>query len=391
LSEGTYPMKRPLERCETLLLTRWRLDAERRQGSLPSAMRLLITGACGFVGSQLAIQLKRRFSELAITAFDNLARRGSESNIAALKRLGCSFVHGDVRQAEDLVELPPCDLILDCAANPSVLAGVGGGTSQLIAHNLVGTLNLLEKCRRDQAGLVMLSSSRVYSIDRLNDIPLVSTATRFAFDEARPSPAGCSLRGISESFSTDAPISLYGATKLASEVIALEYGAAFGLPIWIDRCGVIAGAGQFGRIDQGIFSYWIYQWLLGNSLSYIGYGGTGQQVRDFISPADLAELIEKQIRHGNAPAPRIINVDGGLARSLSLAELSTWCREHLGPGPDVKAIPDNRRYDVPHYVTDTSLAEQAWQWSPQESVEQTLEGIARWAREHREMLAGFAA
>jgi CDP-paratose 2-epimerase len=353
-------------------------------------MRVLITGVCGFVGSQMAHELKRRFTDLELVGIDNLARRGSETNIAPLKRIGCAVVHGDVRNAEDVMELPRCDWIVDCAANPSVLAGVDGGTSQLVAHNLGGTLVLLEKCRRDASGIVILSSSRVYAIDQLNAIPLATSGSRLVIDERRPMPPGSSELGISEAFSTAAPVSLYGATKLASEVMALEYGAAFGLPVWIDRCGVIAGAGQFGRIDQGIFSFWIYQWLLGKPLSYIGFGGRGQQVRDFIAPSDLAALMEKQLRAPTASVPRLVNVGGGVARSMSLAELSAFCREEIGAAPDPRGATETRRYDIPWFVTDTTLARSVWDWEPRESREETLTGIVRWARANQDALGAFA-
>lgn len=354
-------------------------------------MRLLVTGACGFVGRHVATDLKHAFADIEVIGIDNLIRRGSETNIAPLKALGCQVIHGDVRAAEDIAELPRCDWIIDCAANPSVLAGVTGGTGQLISHNLTGTLNLLEKCRRDGAGFVILSSSRVYSIEALNAIPLVEEEPRYVVDAARPAPAGSSVRGISEAFSTAAPVSLYGGTKLASEIIALEYAAAFGLPVRIDRCGVLAGPGQFGRIDQGIFAYWIYQWLLGRPLGYIGYGGRGLQVRDFLAPRDLTRLLEKQLRHPFAPAPRVVNVGGGPSRSMSLRELSMFCEQALGPGPAVRSVAETRRYDIPYYVTDAALAEKSWDWHPEETREQTLEAIARWAREHRAMIEALAA
>jgi len=354
-------------------------------------MRVLVTGVCGFVGRHVATDLKQAFNDLEVVGIDNLLRRGSETNIAPLKALGCQFVHGDVRAAEDLAELPRADWIIDCAANPSVLAGVSGGTNQLVSHNLTGTLNLLEKCRRDSAGFVILSSSRVYSIDALNAIPLVEQGARLVVDEARPTPDGASALGISEKFSTAAPVSLYGGTKLASEIVALEYAAAFGFPVWIDRCGVLAGPGQFGRIDQGIFAYWIYQWLLGRPLSYIGYGGGGLQVRDFLAPRDLTRLLEKQLRHPTAAVPRIVNVGGGASRSMSLRELSMFCQQALGPGPQVRSVAETRRYDIPYYVTDARLAEASWDWHPEETREQTLEAIARWAREHRSVIEALAA
>jgi CDP-paratose 2-epimerase len=339
----------------------------------------------------MAQELKRRWQDADLVGFDNLMRRGSESNIATLKRLGCAFVHGDVRNPEDLSELPKCDWVIDCAAIPSVLAGVDGGTGQLIAHNLGGTLNLLEKCRRDSAGLLILSTSRVYSIGELSAIALDEGTTRLSIAEARPQPLGCSALGISEAFSTAAPISLYGASKLASEIMALEYGAAFGFPVWIDRCGVIAGPGQFGRIDQGIFSYWIYQWILGRPLSYIGFGGRGLQVRDLVAPSDLANLIDLQLRSPNADAPRVVNVGGGMSRSMSLRELTAFCHRTLGPGPEPGSVPTTRRYDVPLYVTDASLATKSWRWSPAEPIEDTLEAIVRWARSNQDLLATFSS
>jgi CDP-paratose 2-epimerase len=354
-------------------------------------MRVFITGICGFVGSHVATDLKKAFTDVEIVGLDNLIRRGSEINVAPLKAIGCQVIHGDVRVVDDLAEIPRCDWVIDCAANPSVLAGVEGGTSQLVGHNLTGTLNLLEKCRRDSAGFVILSSSRVYSIDALNAIPLVERGGRYVVDAARPAPAGFSEAGVSETFSTAAPVSLYGGTKLASEIMALEYASAFGFPLWIDRCGVIAGPGQFGRIDQGIFSYWIYQWLLGRPLSYIGYGGTGLQVRDFISPGDLTRLLEKQLRNPTANLPRVLNVGGGPERSMSLQELSAFCQSTLGAGPTVRSESATRRYDIPYFVTDARRAEQVWDWQPLEPRDETLESIARWTKDNPSFLQGLAS
>jgi len=353
-------------------------------------MRILVTGICGFFGSHVATDLKRAFADAEVVGIDNLIRRGSETNLAALKALGCTVHHGDIRVAEDVAELPKCDWIIDCAANPSVLAGVQGGTAQLVGHNLVGTLHLLEKCRRDGAGLVIVSSSRVYSIDALNAIPLVETDTRFAVDATGTLPEGLTARGVSERFSTRAPVSLYGGTKLASEIMALEYASTFGFPLWINRCGVIAGPGQFGRIDQGIFSYWIYRWQLGRPLSYIGYGGRGLQVRDFIAPRDLTRLLEKQLRNPKADAPHILNVGGGPERSMSLLELSAYCRAHVGPPPPLGSVPETRLYDIPYFVMDSAEAERAWSWRPEEPREATLDAIARWARDHADRLDSFA-
>jgi CDP-paratose 2-epimerase len=222
-------------------------------------MKLLITGACGFVGHSLIRAIREAGLPWTISGFDNLTRPGSELNRPALREYGVQFIHGDLRCQSDVDSLPPVDWILDAAANPSVLAGVVGPQSsrQLMEHNLLGTVNLLERCRA-QTGFVLLSTSRVYSIPPLARLPVEVHDRAFRPVPDGPLPAGMSGEGVSENFRTSPPLSLYGATKLASETLALEYGAGFGFPVWINRCGVLAGAGQFGRADQGIFAYWIH-------------------------------------------------------------------------------------------------------------------------------------
>jgi CDP-paratose 2-epimerase len=352
-------------------------------------MKLLVTGICGFVGSQLSEALLKRFTGLEITGVDNLSRRGSELNFARLKRLGCRVLHGDVRLAEDLADLPKVDWVLDCAAIPTVLAGLTGGAAQLVGNNLTGTLHLLEKCRREGAGLMILSSSRVYSIRALCALPLRRADVRLEVDPGVSAPVGFSDAGVAESFSTEAPVSLYGATKLASEVMAIEYGQAFDFPVRINRCGVIAGPGQFGRIDQGIFSYWVYQWIQGKPLNYIGFGGEGLQVRDFLSPEDLAELVALQMADPGHQAPPILNVGGGKDRSLSLRELSSFCERALSVRREIGSVPETRPYDIPYYVTDSRAVSQHWNWRPKQPAEATLDAIVRWARDHAAELTSF--
>ena len=157
---------------------------------------------------------------------DSLIRPGSELNRRSLPKYGCKIFYGDVRSRSDLDQLPPVDWVIDAAANPSVSAGVDGSVSsrQLVEHNLLGTINVLEYCRRSSAGLILLSTSRAYSIPALGSLPLSTVGNRFAPDAARILPIGISSEGISESLSTAAPISLYGATKLSSEILAPRNG-----------------------------------------------------------------------------------------------------------------------------------------------------------------------
>src|SRR5262249_19004935 len=121
-------------------------------------MKFLVTGICGFVGSSLAIALIKRVSRCEITGIDNLSRAGSESNLRRLSSVGVRVVHGDLRLQSDIDSLPKCEWVIDAAANPSVLAGIDGRSSprQLMEHNLIGTINVLEYCRRQNSGLVLL-------------------------------------------------------------------------------------------------------------------------------------------------------------------------------------------------------------------------------------------
>ncbi len=266
-------------------------------------MKLLITGICGFVGSSVARALQDRIEGIEISGVDNLLRRGSESNRQALASRGITVIHGDLRVRSDVDGLPESDWTLDAAANPSVLAGVDGKSTarQLCEHNLGGTLNLLEYCRERGSGLVLLSTSRVYSIAALANLPTKVEDSGFVLDDGASLPAGVSRFGVSENFSTQTPVSLYGATKLASEAMAAEYGSTFRFPVWINRCGVLAGAGQFGTAEQGIFSYWLHAHAARQKLRYIGFGGHGFQVRDAFHPDDLADLLRIQF-HMDPPA-----------------------------------------------------------------------------------------
>ncbi|MBV9267423.1 MAG: NAD-dependent epimerase/dehydratase family protein [Acidobacteriaceae bacterium] len=350
-------------------------------------MRFLISGVCGFVGSRLALALTERAPNTEIVGVDNLLRPGSELNRHELASRGVRFMHGDVRMRSDVESLPVCDFVIDAAANPSVLAGVDGRSSarQLCEHNLMGTLNVLEYCRNEKAGLVLLSSSRVYSVQHLATLPMCVADEAF---HLRPDPGcltnGVSQEGVAECFPVQQPISLYGATKLSSEIMAIEYGAAFSFPVWINRCGVLTGAGQFGTAEQGIFSYWLHAHAARLPLRYIGFGGYGYQVRDAFHPDDLADLILAQIRRdpaGNA----VYNIGGGPSNTMSLAQLTRWCNERFGvhaPSRDVSPRP----FDIPWIVMDNQRAGNDFQWRPTRSLLSILEEIANHVEAHPDWL-----
>jgi CDP-paratose 2-epimerase len=352
-------------------------------------MRILIAGICGFAGSLLAESFLERREGVRIAGIDNLMRPGSELNRMRLRAMGVDVVHGDLRCASDCAGLPPADWVLDAAANPSVLAGVacqeGPGARQLFEHNLSSLVNLLEYAKTHHAGLILISSSRVYSIDALAALPLRAAGNAFRLDDSRPLPKGASARGIDVKFSTDPPVSLYGSMKLAAETVALEYGAAFDFPVWVDRCGVLAGAGQFGGPEQGIFSYWVNAHLRRRPLHYIGFDGTGKQVRDALHPRDLAALLDVQMQEGRTDGRRIYNAGGGARNAMSLAQLTAWCDRRFTPHAP-EAAGRERRYDVPWIVMDSHLAENDFGWTVETPIENLLDEIACHAERHPEWL-----
>jgi len=347
--------------------------------------KLLITGICGFAGQTLANTLREHMAGLEIVGLDNLARPGSELNRRRSREV--KFIHGDLRNASDVDALPPCDWVLDAAANPSVLAGLDhpGASRQLLEHNLLGTVNLLEYCRRHRAGFILLSTSRVYSSSALAKLEMQSANNAFRPTQKQTWPGGCSEAGIAESFSTQPPLSLYGSTKLASEILAMEYGAAFNFPVWLNRCGVLAGAGQFGKADQGIFSYWIHAYAARRPLRYIGFEGRGLQVRDALHPADLVQVLVRQMQQPEAKPELSLNFGGGVENSMSLAQLSDWCAKRFGPHKIAReATP--RPYDVPWLVMDCRAAARRWDWKPQQKLFSLLEQLAAHAEKHPDWL-----
>lgn len=351
-------------------------------------MKILITGICGFAGSELAFGLREHLEGVELIGLDNLSRPGSHEHRARLRAAGFIVRHGDVRNPSDLESLSGIDWVIDAAANPSVLAGMVGGTTsrQVVEHNLVGTFNLLECCRRWNAGFTLLSTSRVYSIQPLTELPLEVAGDAFRLRPDTDSIRGISPNGITEDFSTTPPVSLYGSTKLASEILALEYGSAFSFPVRINRCGVLAGAGQFGRPDQGIFSFWIHSWAQKRPLTMIGFGGTGHQVRDCLHPRDLVDLLARQMDAGTGgPVERICNLSGGIASAHSLAQLNAWCTSRFGPHA-VQSEPVDRPNDLPWVVLDHDRATRDWDWRPQTPAETIFEEIASQAEERDDWL-----
>jgi CDP-paratose 2-epimerase len=339
--------------------------------------RVLITGGAGFVGSFLGLELAQRHPDWKITALDNLKRRGSELNLPRLKQGGIQFVHGDIRNGEDLdpVAIQP-DLILECSAEPSVLAGYTS-PGYVLQTNLVGTINCLELARQTQADFMFLSTSRVYPIAYLNALQYTERETRFQLLTQQLLP-GASVHGIAEEFPLDKARSLYGSTKLASELLIAEYADAYGLRTLINRCGVLTGPWQMGKVDQGVFALWIANHYFQQPLKYIGHSGTGKQVRDFLHVADLLDLIDLQIHSLEELKGQTFNVGGGTTNTLSLYETTQLCQEITGHQVPITPVPETRVGDVPIFITDSRKVMAANGWQPQRDARSTLTDIYEW-------------
>ena len=349
-------------------------------------MRILVTGGAGFVGANLAVALAERHTDWELTALDNLHRPGSELNLPRLEAAGVAFVRGDVRDRDALERVRAIDSLVECSAEPSALVGMSGDTSYPFETNLVGAYNCLELARRDGAQFLFLSTSRVYPYPALNDLALERAETRFEIAAGEATP-GVSAAGISEAFPLDGPRTLYGATKLAAELLIAEYAANFGLRTVIDRCGVIAGPWQMGKVDQGVFTYWLLAHHFGRPLTYIGYGGTGHQVRDLLHVADLVELVDAQLRDPDGWDGFTGNVGGGRECSLSLRETTDLCRELTGNEVPIDAGAEGRPGDVPLYLSDCSRLFDATDWRPARAQREILSEILAWVRENEAAVA----
>jgi CDP-paratose 2-epimerase len=343
-------------------------------------MKVLVTGGCGFVGASISLALASRNPDWELIAFDNLRRRGSELNLPRLRLAGVDFVHGDVREPRDLLGVSGIDALVECSAEPAVLAGFGS-PDYVVSTNLLGAYHCLELARRDDALYVFLSTSRVYPTEPLRGLDLIETETRFELAPAQ-NVQGASPEGISEAFPLDGARTLYGTTKLAGELLAVEYADAFGLRTVVNRCGVIAGPWQMGKVDQGVFTHWVLSHYFGRPLRYIGYGASGKQVRDLLFVDDLVDLIEEQLLRPEDWTGFNGNVGGGRNCSLSLLEATNLCRELTGNDVPIDEVDEPRAGDVPLFISDCRRLFERTRWRPRHSPREILEEIAAWVEEN---------
>jgi CDP-paratose 2-epimerase len=348
-------------------------------------MKILITGGAGFIGSSLSIRLREKYPDYSITAFDNLTRRGSEMNLPDFREMGIEFIHGDIRNREDLDAAGEFDVMVEASAEPSVLAGLDSDPSYIISNNLYGSVNCFNSCLKHQAKLVFLSTSRVYPFERIENARFIEEETRYSFAAEQPE-RGISGMGISEDLNLAGPRSFYGSTKLASELLIEEYAAFYGLKAAVTRFGVVAGPRQMGKTDQGVATLWMAKHYWKNPLTYIGYGGLGKQVRDILHIEDLAELVDMQIHETERFAGHVYNAGGGLTSSFSLLEMTRLCEKFTGNKINIGAEARTRPADLKAYISDNSKIRQETGWQPRKKPEQIFEDIFNWIRDNEKQL-----
>jgi CDP-paratose 2-epimerase len=347
---------------------------------------ILITGGAGFVGANLAMLLKEKYPSYTIISMDNLKRRGSELNLPAMRAQGIEFIHGDIRQKADFEQIArQVDCVIDAAAEPSVLAGLDGNTDYLTETNLNGTIHALNFALKHKASFIFLSTSRVYPIRSIEEIIVTENTTRFDIAAEQQIP-GITQAGISEAFPLNGSRSLYGATKLASELMVEEYQEMFGLNTVINRCGVLTGPYQMGKVDQGVVVLWMARHFWQNKLSYVGYGGTGKQVRDMLHIRDLFSLIDLQIHQIEKFSGQTFNIGGTQKVSASLLELTNICQQITGNRITIDAVPETRKADIKLYLSDCTKIKQLCGWEPRISVEEILQDIYHWIKNNEQQL-----
>lgn len=336
-------------------------------------MKILITGGCGFVGSNLAIFLKKHFK--SIVSLDNLYRNGSLLNLKRINSKGIKNYKIDIKNEKKILQLPKFDLIIDCCAEASVEKSKSD-LRRVFDTNLLGTLNILLKCKKDNAKIIFLSSSRVYSIESLNKL----------INQKILKKKINLKKEIQLNFDTSNAKSIYGFTKLASENLIKEFSYLYKIKYLINRCGVVSGPWQFGKVDQGFVSLWVWKHINKKIIKYIGYGGNGHQVRDIIHIEDLCELILKQIKKINFINNKIFSVGGGFKNSISLSSLTELCKKLTGNSCVIKRIKQTSLYDIPYFVSSNRKVSRAYSWVQKKNIKDLVRDVYVWQLKNIDLL-----
>ncbi len=332
-------------------------------------MKILITGGCGFVGSNLAIYFKKNQIGSKIDSLDNLSRSGALLNLQRLRKNKIKNFKIDISNNTAVQSLPRYDLVIDCCAEAAVEASKRE-VDRVFNTNLLGTFNILKKCTKDKSNLIFLSSSRVYSIKQLYKLKKNKSL-------------------INEKFDTLEPKSIYGFCKHSSEQLIKEFSFLYKIKYIINRLGVISGPWQFGKQDQGFVSLWVWKHINKKKLSYIGFDGKGSQIRDVIHISDVCKLVALQIKKINNICNLTINVGGGKKNAISLKNLTKLCQSITSNKIKISSKKTTSEYDIPYYITDNSKVKKIYKWRPQKSFLHIVQDVYIWMLSNKKILKRY--
>jgi CDP-paratose 2-epimerase len=316
-------------------------------------VKVLVTGSSGLIGSEAVLHFERQGHE--VTGVDNNMRReffgpagDTQWNLQRLVDQTSKFTHVnlDIRDRDGIAALfksSRFDLIIHCAAQPS---HDKARDIPLIDFdvNAVGTINLLEATRQNcpEAVFIQMSTNKVYG-DAPNELPLIELERRYDYAESRD------FHGISEECRIDRSLhSLFGASKVAGDVVAQEYGRYFGLKVGIFRGGCLTGPAHSGVELHGFISYLIQVALDGGTYNIFGY--KGKQVRDQIHSYDVIRAFEEFYKN---PRPgEVYNIGGGRENSASVLECIDLIEKLIDKKMNWTYVEQNRIGDHICYISD---------------------------------------
>ena len=339
-------------------------------------MKILITGGCGFVGSNLALFLKKK--GFTVHTLDNLTRKGSRYNSNLLKKQKIKNYKINISNIKKIKSLPKYDLILDCCAEAAVEISKND-FDKVINTNLIGTINILKKSKNDKSKIIFISSSRIYPLEEMNKvIKNKNLKSKIKISKM-----------FSEKDKIIGPKTIYGLTKLCSEMLIEEFSYAYKLKYLINRCGVISGPLQFGKQDQGFVSLWIWRHLNKKKLSYIGYGGYGNQIRDVLHIDDLSELILLQIKNINKLNNKLFTVGGSKTSYTSLSQLTKLCQKITGNKIKMGKVSKTSSYDIPYYLSDNTHVSNTYRWKPKRNINQVVMDTFLWLKKNKPIIKKY--
>ncbi len=339
-------------------------------------MKILITGGCGFIGTNLSLYLLSKGFE--INTLDNLSRKGSKYNLSLLKKKKIKNFNIDIANFKKIQKLPKYDLIIDCCAEAAVEISKKE-IDKVINTNLIGTFNILKKIKKDKSKIIFLSTSRVYPMSETNK-NLKSKVIKSKLKIKKL---------FDENSTTSGAKTIYGVTKLSSEMLIEEFSFAFNIKYIINRLGVTSGPLQFGKQDQGFVSLWVWKHINKSKMKYIGYGGYGNQIRDVLHIDDLCKLIFIQIKNFKRINNKLFTVGGSKKSFISLIELTKICEQLTKNKIKFKKIKKTSIYDIPYYISNNGLVSKTYKWKPKKSINSIVNDVYIWLKNNKHKIKKY--